>query len=100
MRDSFAPGGLLYFGQGKWYPGEPLPRWQLACFWRKDGKPIWRNPDLLADENKDYGLGLKQADMFMRDLSKRLGLKGTHIRPGFEDPLYYLLAEGLVPRKP
>lgn len=98
LRDSFAPGGLLYFGQGKWYPGEPLPRWQLACFWRKDGKPVWRNPELLADENKDYGFGLKQADTFMRDLSKRLGLKGTHIRAGFEDPLYYLLAEGLVPK--
>ncbi|MEQ1766505.1 MAG: transglutaminase family protein, partial [Methylotenera sp.] len=97
LRDSFAPGGLLYFGQGKWYPGEPLPRWQLACFWRKDGKPVWRNPELLADENKDYGLNLENADSFIRDLAKRLGLKGSHIRAGFEDPLYYLLAEGLVP---
>jgi uncharacterized protein (DUF2126 family)/transglutaminase-like putative cysteine protease len=97
LRDSFAPGGLLYFGQGKWYPGETLPRWQLACFWRKDGKPVWRNPDLLADENKDYALSTKDADIFIRDLAKRLGLKGSHIRAGYEDPLYYLLAEGLLP---
>lgn len=97
LRDSFAPGGLLYFGQGKWYPGEPLPRWQLACFWRKDGKPVWRNPELLADENKDYGLNRQHADNFIRDLAKRLGLKGGHILAGYEDPLYYLLAEGLVP---
>ena len=97
LRDSFAPGGLLYFGQGKWYPGEPLPRWQLACFWRKDGKPVWRNSELLADENKDYGLNRENAESFIRDLAKRLGLKGSHIRAGFEDPLYYLLAEGLVP---
>ncbi|MDP1523663.1 MAG: transglutaminase family protein [Methylotenera sp.] len=97
LRDSFAPGGLLYFGQGKWYPGEPLPRWQLACFWRKDDKPVWRNPELMADENKDYGFDRKHADIFIRDLAKRLGLKGSHICAGYEDPLYYLLAEGLVP---
>ncbi|WKJ91497.1 transglutaminase family protein [Methylomonas montana] len=97
LRDSFAPGGLLYFGQGKWYPGEPLPRWQLACFWRKDAKPIWKNPALLADENRDYGFSGEQAEAFIRDLAKRLGLKGGYIRPGYEDPLYYLLQEGLVP---
>ncbi|MGZ0078543.1 transglutaminase family protein [Methylomonas sp. YC3] len=98
LRDSFAPGGLLYFGQGKWYPGEPLPRWQLACFWRKDGKPIWKNPALLADETRDYGFDLKHADAFIRDLVKRLGVADEFILPGFEDPLYYLLQEGLVPK--
>lgn len=97
LRDTFAPGGLLYFGQGKWYPGEQLPRWQLACFWRKDGKPVWRNPALLADENMDYAFSQKHADIFMRDVSKRLGLKGEHIRAGYEDPLVYLLQEGLLP---
>ncbi len=97
LRDSFAPGGLLYFGQGKWYPGEPLPRWQLACFWRKDGHPIWKNPDLLAIETRDYGFTASHAEKFIRELSGRLGLKGTHIREGFEDPLYYLLQEGLLP---
>ncbi|HQR59736.1 MAG TPA: transglutaminase family protein [Methylophilaceae bacterium] len=98
LRDNFAPGGLLYFGQGKWYPGEPLPRWQLACFWRKDGKPIWQNPDLLAEETKDYGFKRAHADKFIRELAKRLGLKGSYIRPGFEDPLYYLLQEGVLPQ--
>lgn len=97
LRDSFAPGGLLYFGQGKWYPGEQLPRWQLACFWRKDGKPVWKNPALQADENRDYGFGREQAETFIADLAKRLGLKGSFIMPGYEDPLYYLLQEGLVP---
>lgn len=97
LRDSFAPGGLLYFGQGKWYPGEALPRWQLVCFWRKDGKPLWNDAALLADENKDYGYTREHAEKFIRELASRLGLKGNYIRPGYEDPLYYLLQEGILP---
>jgi uncharacterized protein (DUF2126 family)/transglutaminase-like putative cysteine protease len=98
LRDSFAPGGLLYFGQGKWYPGEELPRWQLACFWRKDGKRIWKNPDLLAEETKDYGLTVKDSRKYIYELSRHLGLMGEHIIPGFEDPLHYLMQEGLLPK--
>jgi uncharacterized protein (DUF2126 family)/transglutaminase-like putative cysteine protease len=98
LRDSFAPGGLLYFGQGKWYPGEPLPRWQLACFWRKDGNPVWKNPDLLAEETKDYGFTTANAEQYIRELARHLGLKGSYIRPGYEDPVYYLLQEGILPQ--
>ncbi|MGB9093177.1 MAG: transglutaminase family protein [Gallionella sp.] len=97
LRDSFAPGGMIYLGQGKWYPGEPLPRWQLAAFWRKDGKPVWKNPDLQADEDRDYGYTREHAEQFIRKLAERLGVGGRLILPGYEDPLHYLLQEGLLP---
>jgi hypothetical protein len=61
LREKYAPNGLMHFGQGKWYPGEQLPRWSLNCFWRKDGEPIWNSPALYANESVDYGVTAEQA---------------------------------------
>jgi transglutaminase-like putative cysteine protease len=68
----FGRGGMLHYGQGKWYPGEPLPRWALRCFWRKDGKPIWHDPALIAEDNKDYAVNHIQAEHFAQELAKTL----------------------------
>jgi uncharacterized protein (DUF2126 family)/transglutaminase-like putative cysteine protease len=93
----FAPGGLLHYGQGKWYPGEPLPRWALACYWRTDGEPLWRDRDLLARDEMDYGFGASEAELFAQTLARRLGVDPGYVNPAFEDPLYYLQRERQLP---
>ncbi|MBV8451450.1 MAG: transglutaminase family protein, partial [Deltaproteobacteria bacterium] len=93
----FAPGGLLHYGQGKWYPGEPLPRWALSCYWRRDGVPIWRDASLIARTNEPSSYGPLDAQRFAATLATRLGLDPGYANPAFEDPLYYLQRERQLP---
>ncbi len=74
MQRRLAPGGLLHYGQGKWYPGEPLPRWAFAAYWRTDGKPLWRDPSLIAREKNEKQASIEHAEAFASGLSQRLGL--------------------------
>ncbi len=92
----FGSGGVLHFGQGKWYPGEPLPRWALGCIWRKDGVPIWRDPALLASAEVHNGFGVDAARAFATRLARQLGVDGRYVLPAYEDTLYYLWKEGEV----
>jgi uncharacterized protein (DUF2126 family)/transglutaminase-like putative cysteine protease len=84
LRGRLAPGGLLHYGQGKWYPGEPLPRWALSCFWRADGVPVWEDVRLVALENHDYGFKAADALAFMRALTRRLQVSAEDVLPAFE----------------
>jgi uncharacterized protein (DUF2126 family)/transglutaminase-like putative cysteine protease len=97
MKDRYAPTGLAHFGQGKWYPGEQLPRWSLNCFWRKDGEPIWVNPQLIADENKDYGANEDSARRFLARVAVELGFDPKYVFPAYEDAFYYLWRERRLP---
>ncbi|MFN7951686.1 MAG: transglutaminase family protein [bacterium] len=97
LRERFAPGALLHFGQGKWYPGESLPRWALGCWWRRDGLPVWRNPALIADERLDLGHGDAEAKRFVTALAERLNVDARFAIPGYEDTWYWLWRERRLP---
>jgi uncharacterized protein (DUF2126 family) len=105
LRDRFAPGALLHFGQGKWYPGEPLPRWALSCYWRKDGVPIWEDQSLFAGEipavnravDRAAKLNASDARRFLEALTRRLEVDSSFIMTAFEDTFYYLWRERRLP---
>ncbi|PKU26503.1 DUF2126 domain-containing protein [Telmatospirillum siberiense] len=97
LRDRFAPGGLLTFGQGKWYPGESLPRWAFSLYWRGDGKPLWNNPDLVAAEDAEDQPDEETARLFGERLCQRLGLDSQYLVAAYEDPLHYIAREQTLP---
>ena len=97
LRERFSSGGVLHYGQGKWYPGEPLPRWALSCLWREDGTPVWRDLPLLADPTRSGTVEIDAAHAFARRLATRLGISANNLEPGYEDVLYYLWKEGTLP---
>jgi len=97
LKNQFAPGALLHYGQGKQYPGESLPRWALGCYWRKDGAPMWEDERLFAEEGKDYKIGTVEAKRFITELAQVLGVKTGHILPAHEDAWYYMWRERRLP---
>ena len=97
LRDQFAPGALLHFGQGKWYPGEQLPRWAFSCYWRTDGEPIWLDERLSADDEADSGFTAGDAAEFATTLAAALGVDPRHAIPAYEDAWYYLWKERRLP---
>ncbi len=97
LRERFAPGGLLHYGQGKWYPGESLPRWSFALYWRGDGQPLWRDETRIAQERQDYNPTEADARRLAEGIARRLGLNPNCAMPAYEDPLHYLAKEQALP---
>ncbi|MEO8676439.1 MAG: transglutaminase family protein, partial [Casimicrobiaceae bacterium] len=93
----FAPGGFLHMGQGKWYPGEPLPRWALGVYWRADGAALWRDPALLADTRAKGKADIGAAQRLANELAGELGLDATHVITAYEDVPKLLVAEAALP---
>ena len=96
LQTRFAPGGFLHYGQGKWYPGESLPRWTFSLYWRTDGQPVWQNPDLIAHETAQGATPL-QAQELLREIAAELQLDETCILPAYEDPAQWLVKEANLP---
>src|ERR1035437_3726333 len=96
-RKRMAPGALLHYGQGKWYPGEPLPRWALSCYWRADGVPVWKDANLIAQEDHDYNFGATEALRFLEALARRLQVSSENLLPAYDpetestQPVGYIL---------
>jgi uncharacterized protein (DUF2126 family)/transglutaminase-like putative cysteine protease len=97
LREHIPPGSFLHKGQGKWYPGEELPRWALSCYWRTDGTPLWHNDKLLARHGDHHGATPQHAEQLLRRLGERLGVGDKYALPAFEDAFYYLWRERRLP---
>jgi uncharacterized protein (DUF2126 family)/transglutaminase-like putative cysteine protease len=97
LRERFGKGGLLHYGQGKWYPGEQLPRWAYAIYWRTDGQPLWDNVGLIDREAPEEPATIEDAARFSAELCENLGLPRHSAMPAYEDAGHFALVEQKLP---
>ena len=105
LQQRFAAGGMLHHGQGKWYPGESLPRWTFSLYWRKDGEPLWQDPALVAHvpmapptpAREETKADVAKARVLADGIASRLGPGPDYVMPAFEDPAEWLLKEASLP---
>ena len=97
LQAKFAPGGFLHYGQGKWYPGETLPRWTFSLYWRRDGRPIWGDPGLIAPEATEAVVTGEQATALLQNIAETLDVPAENVVPAFEDPAEWIIKEGNLP---
>ena len=97
LSQRFASGALAQHAQGKWYPGEILPRWAMNMYWRNDGQPIWLDQALLADPESKSDLKPVAAGDFLAALSQVLSLDPALVIPAYEDIPYLLWKEQRIP---
>jgi uncharacterized protein (DUF2126 family)/transglutaminase-like putative cysteine protease len=99
LKAVWAPAGLIQRSQGKWYPGEPLPRWQIGLFWRTDGQPLWNDAALLADPwgGEVPALADDAGQRILAAVAADFGLPAGQVRPAYEDALSRLAAAARQP---
>jgi len=97
LKEHFAKGGMLHYGQGKWYPGEPLPRWAINMYWRVDGTPIWQDASLFSDEKTPDKYTLEHATKFAERLAAELDFPKECLIPAYEDVVQQAQLEERLP---
>jgi len=97
LSERFSSGGIVHHGQGKWYPGEALPRWQMAVVWRTDGVPLWTDPTLLAEPWIAGGDTAVDAERLVMAVAAQLGVPPDFCIPGYEDAMHRLWTEARLP---
>jgi uncharacterized protein (DUF2126 family) len=97
LRERTAPGALITHGQGKWYPGESLPRWAFTMIWRDDDEPVWRDADLIATDATRPNPTFEQVAAFSEHLAQALEVDEKYLHPIYEDSAHYLLKENVLP---
>ncbi|MBN9083969.1 MAG: IMP dehydrogenase [Rhizobiales bacterium 62-17] len=97
LRERFAPGGFLHYGQGKWYPGESLPRWAFSLYWRKDGKPLWSDPGLISTMDNGGRATIDQAATLADGIAEKIGIEQEFVLAAYEDSAHWMVREGNLP---
>ncbi len=97
LLERFGKKGMLHHAQGKWYPGEPLPRWEIGIYWRTDGEPIWKDASLFTGFTEKTTINKEKAADFLKTLTSYLGCSAERVTPVYEDTFYFLWEQGNLP---
>ncbi len=97
LAERVGPGHVVHHGQGKWYPGEPLPRWQMGLYWRRDGLALWQDPTRFADPWTPGSAIPADAEDLAKTIAVRLGVPADRVLAAYEDPLVALSLQASLP---
>jgi uncharacterized protein (DUF2126 family)/transglutaminase-like putative cysteine protease len=97
LAEAFAAGGVILHEQGKWYPGEPLPRWAQGVYWRTDEHPLWRDRTRLANPFAPGSATPEDVVSLTTSIADLLGLPQEVRYAAYEDPYPELWRQARAP---
>ena len=71
-------------------------RWAMTCYFRRDGVPLWRRPELIAGPGTAT-VPREAPRTFIDTLARELQVDGHCVLPAYEDAFYYLWRERRLP---